>query len=374
MPDSDRQPATAVVVGGGVVGVSTARHLVRAGISTTLVTDGPLGSGASGRSLSWLNSAGVKSDAYHRLRMAGIDRYRTLKARHPGVDWLRFDGALSWTTADRAESALHGHEHEVAVGYDSRLLSPAEVAAEVPGVDPDAVTGPATWHPGDGWVDLPSLVDHLAAEFTAAGGRLLTGAGGCSLLTSGDAVTGVRTAAGEPIEADATVLAAGAAVPGLAAEAGVKIPDDTPLAFLVTTEPVETALTAVVNTPRVSLRPAPGGRIQADSDWTTAHIRGDAETGYRIDEEIVEELLAAASAVLDGHPRLRPARRGIGPKPVPGDGQPVLGGVDGVPGLRLAFTHSGATLGLIAGELLAYEIANGAEHPMLAPFNLRRFG
>jgi glycine/D-amino acid oxidase-like deaminating enzyme len=52
----------------------------------------------------------------------------------------------------------------------------------------------------------------------------------------------------------------------------------------------------------------------------------------------------------------------------------VLGGVDGVPGLRLAFTHSGATLGLIAGELLAYEIANGAEHPMLAPFNLRRFG
>ena len=35
--------------------------------------------------------------------------------------------------------------------------------------------------------------------------------------------------------------------------------------------------------------------------------------------------------------------------------------------------HSGATLGLIAGELLAYEIITGASHPMLVDFNVRRF-
>ena len=44
-----------------------------------------------------------------------------------------------------------------------------------------------------------------------------------------------------------------------------------------------------------------------------------------------------------------------------------------VNGLYVAFTHSGATLGLIAGELLAYEIITGASHPMLAEFNVRRF-
>ena len=86
------------------------------------------------------------------------------------------------------------------------------------------------------------------------------------------------------------------------------------------------------------------------------------------------ELLAEASRVLIGHPRLVADRSGIGPKPIPGDGNPVLGRVDEVAGFSIAFTHSGATLGLIAGELLAHEIVEGTAHPMLADFNVRRFG
>ena len=78
--------------------------------------------------------------------------------------------------------------------------------------------------------------------------------------------------------------------------------------------------------------------------------------------------------MLVGHPPLAPAWCGIGPKPIPGDGEPVLGRIDEIDGLYVAFTHSGATLGLIAGELLAYEIVQGTAHPMLADFNARRFG
>ena len=88
---------------------------------------------------------------------------------------------------------------------------------------------------------------------------------------------------------------------------------------------------------------------------------------------MVEELLAEASRLLTGNPALEAARYGIGPKPIPGDGEPVLGRIDDVAGLYVAFTHSGATLGLIAGELLAYEIVRGTAHPMLADFNARRF-
>ena len=58
--------------------------------------------------------------------------------------------------------------------------------------------------------------------------------------------------------------------------------------------------------------------------------------------------------MLIGHPRLSPLC-GVGPKPIPGDGDPVLGRSTTYPACR-GFTHSGATLGLIAGELLAYEI------------------
>ena len=39
----------------------------------------------------------------------------------------------------------------------------------------------------------------------------------------------------------------------------------------------------------------------------------------------------------------------------------------------MAFTHSGATLGLIAGELMAEEIMSGKKHPMLATFRPERF-
>jgi glycine/D-amino acid oxidase-like deaminating enzyme len=39
----------------------------------------------------------------------------------------------------------------------------------------------------------------------------------------------------------------------------------------------------------------------------------------------------------------------------------------------VAFTHSGATLALIVGELLAYEMIIGEPHPLLAPFGVRRF-
>ena len=66
-------------------------------------------------------------------------------------------------------------------------------------------------------------------------------------------------------------------------------------------------------------------------------------------------------------------RYGVGRKPIPGDGDPVFGELQAIPGYFVAFSHSGATLGLIAGELLAYEIVRGAAHPMLAEFNLRRF-
>ncbi len=80
-----------------------------------------------------------------------------------------------------------------------------------------------------------------------------------------------------------------------------------------------------------------------------------------------------ASALLAGHPRLTAASLGLGPKPVPGDGEPVLGPLRDVNGLFVAFSHSGATLGLIAGELLAEQMLTGAQPPLLAPFTAARF-
>ena len=366
---------TIAVVGGGVIGVSTAQQLARAGMEVVLVTEAGLASQASGRSLSWLNSAGVRSEYYHRLRMAGIDRYRTLAATHPEVDWLRFPGGLAWTTQDRADELGRQHEHELALGYDSHRLTAAEVAERVPGVDPAAVPpAGALWRPGEGWVDLPGLVRFLARDLVAHGGRLVTDAGPARVLTEGGAVVGVRTERGESYAVEAVLLATGAAVPGMVAGLGVALPDASTTDLLVATEPVSQELTAVLNTPRASLRPRPDGGLAVDAGWASAQVTKDADGRHLVPDGVVEELLGEAARVLAGHPSLTPAWWGIGPKPIPGDGEPVLGRIDRVPGLYVAFTHSGATLGLIAGELLAYEIGQGAAHPMLADFNARRFG
>jgi glycine/D-amino acid oxidase-like deaminating enzyme len=306
--------------------------------------------------------------------MAGIDRYRTLFAQQPDLDWLRFGGGLAWLSEDRADQLRRNHEHEVGHGYDSRLLTAEQVGEHIFGVDPAAIpTAGAIWNPGEGWVDLPSLAQVLAKDLLEHGGRLLTNAGRAVVETAGGSVTGLRLADGEVLPADVVVLATGPAVPAMAAELGVTIPDATPVSLLVTTKPVDTPLRAVLNTPRASLRPTPNGALAVDSDWTTASIRQGADGGYEVAEQVVADLLAAASELLTGRPSLEPDWFGIGPKPIPGDGEPVLGRVDEIDGLHLAFTHSGATLALIAGELLTQQIVTGSSHPMLVPFSPSRF-
>ena len=363
------------VVGGGVIGVSTAQHLARAGADVILLTESALTSGASGRSLSWLNSAGMWREPYHRLRMAGIDRYRTLSAQQPDLRWLRFAGGLVWYAEEKAAELRQRHDHDVAHGYDSHLLGPDRVGAHTPGVNATAIPGTgAIWNPGEGWVDLPSLVQFLIKDFVERGGKLVTKAGKCTVRSKAGSITGVATKSGQLVGADAVVLAAGAAVPAMVADLGITIPDATPVSFLVTSRPVHHPLRAVLNTPRVSLRPTPEGGLAVDSDWVNAHITIVADGSYEVPPSIIESLLAEVSLVLEGSPKLEAAWSGIGPKPVPGDGEPVLGRVDDVSGLYLAFTHSGATLGLIVGELLAYEITTGTPHPMLDEFNVRRFG
>jgi glycine/D-amino acid oxidase-like deaminating enzyme len=94
---------------------------------------------------------------------------------------------------------------------------------------------------------------------------------------------------------------------------------------------------------------------------------------YQVNDDTIAGLLAEASAVLAGSPALELERYGVGPKPIPGDGEPVAGPVDEIPGLHVLFTHSGATLGLILGELVAQEILTGTGSPLLQTFRLSRF-
>jgi glycine/D-amino acid oxidase-like deaminating enzyme len=366
-----------VVIGAGVLGISTAVQLARRGAQVTVVTEAEMLSGASGRSLSWLNSAGDRTPEYYALRMAGIDRYRTLAMTRPETaDWLRFDGALMWAGPD--ESFVDTFRAEHAAGYDAQWVDAHEVPSVTPGVAVEAVAAEgAIFNPGEGWVDLGQLVRHLAAEARRLGVEVLEHTGPAHPRLDGGRVVGVELAGGRVLPADVVVLAAGAGTPALAAELGTPLDDASPIALLVRARAKDPDaridLRAVLNTPRVAIRPAPGSTFVLDSAWSEEEVEVHADGTWSYRESTVAGLLAEASNVLEGHPELEMVEVAMGPKPVPGDGDPVFGWLPSAGNVYAMFTHSGATLGLIGPELAAREILTGVDSPLLAVFRPARF-
>lgn len=370
---SDKTVAkTVIVLGGGILGVSTAWQLAQAGAQVTLVTEAALCSGATGRSLSWLNSAGERSQPYHALRMAGIDRYRTLFARHPQLDWLRFDGAIYWAADDVAGTKAR-HDYEKAQGYDSKLINHATVGDVDAQVNPASLSQVAIANLGEGWVSLPHLVEHLMQAFRALGGEVVEHAGKASVITKDGRASGIRSEKFGELQADQVLVACGPWTPEVVAPLGVKIPNSSPVSMLVTSQPCDHALQVVLNTPRAAVRPNPGNTIAVDHDWYEEHIVAQADGQYSIDTSVINQLMAEAGSLIgDGEPLTANSWK-IGLKPIPGDGEPVVGELQNVPGCFVVFTHSGATLALILGEILTQEILIGVKHPMLATFRPERF-
>lgn len=363
---------TVVVLGGGILGVSTAWQLAKAGAKVTLVTESVLCSGASGRSLSWLNSAGERSLPYHALRMAGIDRYRTMSAHYPDLEWLRFDGAIFWT-ADDDTSTRARHQYEKAHGYESHLINQSSVAGVDTKVNKASLSPVAISNPGEGWVSLPHLIEHLMQAFRALGGEVIEDAGKASVMTASGRAVGIRSEKRGEFLSEKVLVACGPWTPDVVAPLGIHIPNGSPVSMLVTSRPCDHGLKVVLNTPRAAVRPNPGNTLAIDHDWYEEDIVAHANGSYSIDEAVVGQLMAEAGKLIGEGASLTAGSWKIGLKPIPGDGEPVVGELEQVPGCFVAFTHSGATLGLILGEIIAEEMLSGVKHPMLASFRPERF-
>ncbi|MBU2889085.1 NAD(P)/FAD-dependent oxidoreductase [Celeribacter halophilus] len=365
---------SAVIIGGGIFGVSTAAQLTRMGVAVTLINDGPLANGASGRSLAWLNTARRRSLPYHRLRQAGMERYRVLSDTYSDADWLCFGGGLTWDLEGPKNEIPEVYRYERNLGYEAHLLSGEEVTHKVPGVNGAAVTKTgAILNPNEGWVDLPALIAILAEEINSAGGKIITDAGKATPVVTEGRATGARCDDGRDFGGDVVLLATGPAVPAMAATHGIKIGDGTPIAVLVETQPVDHPLRAVLNTPFVAVRRTINGAFYLDSDWPEEEVTQRADGGYDLPDWVAEKLIDEARKVLNPAPDLSVIDVHFGPKPIPSDGDPVFGELAELPGCFVAFSHSGATLGLITGELLAEEMALGIRHSMLKPFRPERF-
>lgn len=330
-----------VVVGAGIVGASVAYHAARAGAVVTLVDAGRPGTGVTVDSFAWIGTAGVRTGPAAGLRVTATEEYRRLGAELPGLP-VTWSGSLSWGTADSAP-----------VGGPGEEIVDAATAARL---EPTLRRPPewAVWAPGDGAADPLGVTERLVTGARAHGARVHPDTPVTAVRRdAAGRVAGVETAAG-PLDGATVLLAAGVATAALAAPLGVRVPVDPSPATLFRLRAPAGLVRTVVHNRDFDLRQAGPYRLHAAAD---SPVR----------------TLAAVRATFRGAADVELLSSRVGARPMPADGEPIVGPVAGVPGLYLAVMHAAVTLAPAVGRLIARELVDGTVEPALAGCRLGRF-
>jgi glycine/D-amino acid oxidase-like deaminating enzyme len=330
-----------VVVGAGIVGASVAYHAARAGADVTLVGAGRPGGGATADSFAWIGASGVRTGPAAGLRATTTKEYHRLADELPGLP-VTWSGSLSWGAADSAPEAGPGQE----------IVDAATVMTLEPHLrEPPAW---AVWAPGDGAVDPVGVTERLLAGARAHGARvrLDTSVTVINRDATGQ-VVGVETTA-ESLAGGTVVLAAGAATAALAAPLGIRVPVDPSPATLFRFRAPAGLVRTVIHNGDFDLRQVAPDRLHAAADSP-------------------ERTLAAVRSTFRGAADVELLSAGVGVRPMPADGDPIIGPVAAVPGLYLAVMHSAVTFAAAVGRLVARELVDGTADPALAGCRLDRF-
>lgn len=360
-----------VVIGAGVYGAVVTAELARRGARVTVVDSGAPAAGTSGATFSWTNSCGKQPRAYHDLNVAAMQAHRRLARDVPGSDWYHAGGNLEWG-ADEAEREQLRRKVDAVLGYgyEARWLTRAEALRLEPDMNPgEPPADGIAYFPAEGWIAPTRLIAHLLS--TAAAERIwhdaVTG-----IDVSDGLVRSVLLLSGRRIRADAVVNCAGPAAADIAGFAGLRLPMRNTRGVLVCTSPVAVSVSRVVHAPHVHLRPDGAGRLLLRSHDIDGAARVLDSGEVDVDTSAVDRVVAAGRALYPGIRAANVESVRVGVRPIPGDGLPVLGRAPGLPNFHFAVSHSGATLCVHAGALVAGEVLGEDHSRELAPFRFER--
>lgn len=239
MGQSERLPAEAdvVVVGGGVIGLSTAYHLAHAGVERVVLLErDTFGSGSTSKAAGGVraNFSDEVNVALGRRSLETFERFaaelgQEIDLHQPGYLFL-IDNEDDLEVF-RANAELHR-----SMGVESRLLDPGEAGRLSPLVTTDDLVG-ALHTPRDGYCTPESVVLGYTRAARAAGATLVPRCEVTGIATDGDRIQGVGTSAGF-VATDHVICAAGAWSRSLGAMAGVDLPVSPLRRQIVCTEPV----------------------------------------------------------------------------------------------------------------------------------------
>jgi glycine/D-amino acid oxidase-like deaminating enzyme len=377
------------VIGAGVLGVTLTSRLAQAagpGVRVTLLEQNQPGSAATRSSFAWLNSNNKVPRAYHDLNHAGLRAWSGLAGSLDRPDWYRPSGNLEWAaTADTAAELSARVDRLADWGYPAHLISVADAAELDPALRLPADAPAVAWFPEEGFLLTGPMIAELTGLARQHGATVLTGAAGhvTGLDVADGQVRAVRTAAGQVIPADVVICCAGRWVPELAALAGSGhplplVPWSPPGAeapgLVVEAGPVEpgpdgAGPVRMVHAPDVHFRPHTGGLVHLEAP----DVPVDLHTAEPHLGDLADELLARAQRVTRGLDRAQVTGYRVCVRPMPADGQSIVGWLPGTGGLYVVVTHSGVTLGAYLAELMTGELLAGVRTEALEPYRPGRF-
>lgn len=230
--------AAVVVIGGGVMGLSSAYQLASAGVKdVVLIEKGSLGEGSSSRAAGGLR-AQFSDEANIRLALRSMETYRTFAADFDQEIDLHEVGYL-FLLDNEADVATFTANVELqnSLGVPSRMISADEAQQLSPLIETDDLLA-AAFSPTDAHCTPESVVLGLARAARKAGVRIVTACAATDIELDGDAVAAVTTSQGR-IATRSVVCAAGAWSRSVGEWVGVALPVVPLRRQIVLTEAIE---------------------------------------------------------------------------------------------------------------------------------------
>ena len=225
MTDKAKMPTQAkvVIIGGGIIGCSTAYHLAKMGCNDVILLEkGKLTSGSTSHAAGLVGQLRTNANITQLLGYS-VELYKTLEQETGLATGWKMNGGLRlacnqerWIEVKRQATTAHSF------GLDMHLLTPKEALDLWPVMDISDLVG-AAFLPTDGQANPSDITQSLASGARKGGVLIHEDTEVTGFDFNGDAISGVKTSTGM-INCERVVICAGQWSRQLGLMAGINVP------------------------------------------------------------------------------------------------------------------------------------------------------